>query len=231
MTDRSELERVLKTWPSRNLEQLLDDLSHLGRRWRSGEPVRLPRVTVTLRSGTQFVGEVLDLHQDRSGTRTVLVHLTGRGPHLPSELDVAHLPWSAIDAVTVHDVGSLARPPDALIRSVSSKEELLRRAANVTEAVAQKVGTPIPIVFDGLSEENLEPLGWLLGLLEDVALELAERPDFADAMRGRVKGVHLGVGRHAHLVFSDGVLTLSTPMAWNDRASPQSLKSELEALL
>jgi hypothetical protein len=112
----------------------------------------------------------------------------------------------------------------------TSRSELERRAANVSESIAQRIGTPIALTWDEPADDELEPLAWLLAMVEDVVLELAEDHLFADAMRGRVKRLRLGVGL-PHLVFSDGVLTITTPAAWNDRATRASLKRELEALL
>jgi hypothetical protein len=231
ITDPTELDRALKAWPSRNLEQLVEELAHLGQRWRAGESVRQPRVSVVLRSGVVLGGVVLDLHHDRSGTRTLLLRELGHATHLPEALDVAHVPWGSIEALTVHDVSSLGRPPESVPISSASRAELERKAANVTEALAQKVGTPIDIKLELTGDDENEPLAWLLALVEDVVLDLAQGQHFADAMRGRVKQLKLGVGRHSHLAFIDGVLGIITAMAWNDRTTRESLRRELEALL
>jgi hypothetical protein len=225
ISDRTDGERALKAWPSRNLEQLVDDLSLLGRRWRAGEPVRVPRVTVWLRSGATAVGEVVDLHQDRSGTRTLVLRVqTGE----PAQVDVLHLSWAALDAVTVHDLATLDKPPEALAAS-PTRAQLERRAADVTEALAQKVGTPIAFVLE--ATEHLEPLDWLLRQVEEVLLELAQDQRFADAMRGRVRQIKLGLSVNAGLVFADGVLTFTTPTGWNKRTTREALERELRALL
>jgi hypothetical protein len=174
---------------------------------------------------------VLDLHRDRSGTRTLLLRSLGTQPHLPAELDVAHVPWSAIEAVTVHDVASLGLPPDPAPGDALTRAELERRASALKEVLAQRVGTPIDLVFEATDDDALEPLGWLLGMVEQVLLELLGHEPFANSMRGRVKRLKLGVGLHAHLVFADGVLTINTPAEWNERATPEALTRELEALL
>ncbi len=225
ISDRSDGERALKAWPSRNLEQLIDDLAHLGRRWRSGEPVRVPRVSVWLRSGATAQGLVMDLHQDRSGTRTLILRSQ---TNEPTEVDVIHLPWSVIDGVTVHDLAAFDKPPDALLTS-TTKLQLERRLANVSEALAQKVGTPIELVIE--ATEPLEPLDWLLTQIEEVLLELTSDRRFADAMRGRVRRIKLGLGVNSGLVFADGTLTFTTPTAWNKRTGRESLERELRALL
>ncbi len=225
ISDRTDGERALKAWPSRNLEQLVDDLAQLGRRWRAGEPVRVPKVTVWLRSGATVTGEVVDLHQDRSGTRTlVLRQHTGE----PAQVDVLHLAWPALDALTVHDLGTLDKPPETLAAS-PTRAQLERHAADVTEALAQKVGTPIAFVLE--PAEQVEPLDWLLRQVEEVLLELTQDQRFADAMRGRVRQLKLGLSVNAGLVFADGVLTFTTPTAWNKRTSREALERELRALL
>jgi hypothetical protein len=225
ISDRSDGERALKAWPSRNLEQLIDDLAHLGRRWKSGEPVRVPRVTLWLRSGATAQGLVMDLHQDRSGTRTVIVRSQ---TNEPTEVDVVHLPWAVIDAITVHDLAAFDKPPDALLTS-TTKLQLERHLANVSEALAQKVGTPIELVAQ--AADQLEPLEWLLTQVEEVLLELTTDQRFADGMRGRVRRITLALGVNSGLAFADGALTITTPTAWNKRTGRESLERELRALL
>jgi hypothetical protein len=225
ISDRTDGERALKAWPSRNLEQLVDDLSQLGRRWRAGEPVRVPRVSVWLRSGVTVMGEVVDLHQDRSGTRTLIVRAQTAEP---AEVDVLHLNWAAIDGLTVHDLANLEKPPEALA-TTTTRAQLERRASDVTEALAQKVGTPIAFVLE--ATDALEPLDWLLRAVEEVLLELAQDQRFADAMRGRVRQIKLGLSVNSGLVFADGVLTFTTPTGWNKRTSREALERELRALL
>lgn len=222
--EKPDVAKTLKSWPSRNLEQLVEDLSALGGRFRQGEAVRLPRVSVWLRSGQALSGRVIDLHHDRSGTRTLLLQT---GAH--DTVDVAHVPWASIEAVTVHDLESIDRAPDT--GSKTTREQLSQHLANVSEALAQKVGAPIDIEMYPSSDEELEPLDWLLNLSEEVLLDLVQDQRIADGLRGRVKKIRLSTGIAGTLVFADGVLSFSTPIAWNKRTSRESLKRELEALL
>lgn len=227
--DRTEAERALQRWPSRNLEQLFDDLSHLGRRWKDGEAVRVPRVTVHLRSGRELVGFVLDVHGDRNGGRTVLLR-SPAAAH-PSGVDVTHVPWANVDALTVHDVAAWDKPP-ADAPPPPTREELLARAAAASEALAQKVGTPIAFELElGDDQALLEPLDWLLALARAALLDVASTPSVAGAIRGRVKRVRLAVGIQPLTAFADGGLLITTPVAWNKRATAEALHRELEGLL
>jgi hypothetical protein len=227
--DRTEAERSLQRWPSRSLEQLFDDLAQLGRRWREGEELRVPRVTVLLRSGLELTGFVLDVHGDRAGGRTVLVR-SPAAAH-PSGVDVTHVPWATIDALTVHDIASWDKPP-ADAPPPPTKEELLNRASLASEAIAEKVGTPIAIELElGDDDAALEPLDWLLRQVRAALLDVASTPSSADAMRGRVKQVRLTVGIQPLTAFADGALVITTPLSWNKRASPDGLRRELAALL
>jgi hypothetical protein len=219
-----DVAKTLKSWPSRNLEQLVDDLSVLGGRFRLGDAVRLPRVTIWLRSGQTLAGRVLELHHDRNGTRTLLLQTTAQ-----DTVDVAHIPWSVIEAVTVHDVEAIDRPPEPQ-KSVT-REQLSQRVANVSEALAQKVGTPIDIEMFPSSDAELEPLSWLLTMAEEVLLDVVHDQRIAASLRGRVKKIRLGTGIAGTLVFADGILSFSTPIAWNKRTSRESLRRELEAML
>lgn len=227
--DRTDAERALQRWPSRNLEQLFEDLAELGHRWKEGDEVRVPRVTLFLRSGREVTGFVLDVYGDRAGGRTVLIR-SPAAAH-PAGVDVTHVPWATLDAVTVHDVAAWDRPP-ADAPPPPTREELLARAASATEALAEKVGTPIAFELElGDDEAALEPLGWLLRLAQRVLLEVAAAPASADALRGRVKAVKLALGIQPLTSFADGSLIITTPSAWNKRATAQSLRRELEALL
>lgn len=228
--ERSEPERALKSWPSRNLEQLLDDLGALGLRWKAGEPVRLPNVTVHLRSGRDVPGWVLDLHADRHGARTLI--LRSLGDHHAAQLDVAHIPFGAIEAVTVQDIVSLDKPPGDVVEAVT-RTELQQRLVDAYEAIAQAVGTPIELELeDGEDNARNEPLDWLLKHVRRAIVEVAaEDPRSADSLRGKVKKLRLATGLHHHLVFADGVLIFTTPIAWNSRSTFDSLKRELAALL
>jgi len=227
--DRTDAERALQRWPSRSLEQLFDDLSLLGRRWREGEDVRVPRVTVLLRSGRELTGFVLDVYGDRNGGRTVLLRSPAAAQ--PAGVDVTHVPWATVDAVTVHDVASWDKPP-ADAPPPPTREELVSRAAAASEALAEKVGTPIAFELElGDDDVALEPLDWLLRLARTTLLEVAARPAAADALRGRVKQVRLALGIQPLTAFVDGALVITTPAAWNKRTTADSLKRELEALL
>lgn len=230
LNERTESERALKSWPSRNLEQLLEDLAALGVRWKAGEPVRLPQVVFHLRSGRDLPGWVLDLHADRHGGRTVLVRSTG--DHHAAQLDIAHVPLGNVEALTVQDIVSLDKPPGDVIEA-PTRVELQRRLVEAYEIVAQKVGTPIELeIEDGEDSARNEPLDWLLKLVQRAIVELTtEQPRAADALRGKVKKIRLSVGLHHHLVFADGTLHVTTPSAWNSRSPYESVKRELAALL
>lgn len=227
--ERPEAERALQRWPSRNLEQLFDDLSQLARRWKDGEDVRVPKVTVLLRSGREVSGFVLDVHGDRSGGRTVL--LRSQAAAHPSGGDVTHVPWAVVDAVTVHDVGTWDKPP-ADAPPPPTRDELHSRAEAAAEALAEKVGTPIAFELAlGDDDAHLEPLDWLLRLARATLLDVAKDLSKADALRGRVKRVRLAVGIQPLTAFADGALVITTPLAWNKRATPEALRAELSALL
>ncbi|GEM_PF-3122938 len=69
-------------WAARDLEQQLEELGELGRRFRKGEQVKRPRVTLWLASGREASGLVLDVHQSRVGARTVALQLGGKSSDL-----------------------------------------------------------------------------------------------------------------------------------------------------
>ena len=82
--------------------------------------------------------------------------------HTPPDWNVAHVPMRGIEAVTVHDVLGLSRPP-ADAAPAPSRLELKRRLAGAESQIAVQAGAPIAFALpEPLDEEHLEPLGALL---------------------------------------------------------------------
>lgn len=228
--ERTDAERALRAWPLRPLDQLLDELALLGQRWKRGEPVRLPRVTVHLRSGRELSGWVLDVHLDRLGSRTVL--LRSLGPQGVAEVDVAHVPGASVEAVVVHDLVALDRPPEHGA-GAPTRDDVHRHLLAAQETLAAAVGTPLEIELALTdADDDLEPLDWLLQHATEVLAAIARRDALAaGALRGRVQTLRLAVGMQPLTAFADGVLSITTPASWNRRTDRDSLTRELEALL
>src|SRR5437868_2360828 len=127
-------EKVLRELTARNPERLLEELGDLARRIRAGEALRRPRVTLHMASARDLSGFVLDVAHENGATAVLL--------HTPPEWNVAHVPLKGIEAVTVHDVLGLSRPPSDAAPA-PSRLELKRRLIGAESAIAVHIGAPI----------------------------------------------------------------------------------------
>jgi hypothetical protein len=216
-------ERVLRELTARHPERLLEELAELARRIRAGEALRRPRVTLHLRSARDLSGFVLDVGHE-GGMASVLLHT-------PPEWNVAHVPMGSLEAVTVHDVLGLSRPP-ADAPPAPSRLELRRRLAGAEAQLAVQVGAPIVFTLpEALEEVDLEPLGALVPIvtqvLEDIARDEMGRSSFV----ARVKRVQLTVGTEPHVTLVGDALTVMTVSPHSKRLAAPGLQRAIEAAL
>src|SRR6185436_861637 len=147
----SDGEKVLRELTARHPERLLEELGDLARRIRMGEALRRPRVTLHMSSARDLSGFVLDVSHEHNQLTVLL--------HTPPDWNVAHVPMKGIEAITVHDVVGLTRPP-ADAPPAPSRLELKRRVAGAEASIAVTVGAPIVITLpEALDEPQLEPIG------------------------------------------------------------------------
>ncbi|HSP80620.1 MAG TPA: hypothetical protein VLQ93_18970, partial [Myxococcaceae bacterium] len=101
------LEKALKELEARTLDELLTRLAELQPLRAKGEPVRLPRVTLHLRSGRELQGFLLELREDPRGGRSVVLHALSADARR-AEPDAIFVRPESIEAITVHDLSSLS---------------------------------------------------------------------------------------------------------------------------
>jgi len=216
-------ERVLRELTARNPERLLEELGDLARRIRLGEPLRRPRVTLHLHSARDLSGFVLDVGRE-GGAPSVLLHT-------PPEWNVAHVPLSSIEAVTVHDVLGLSRPP-ADAPPAPSRLELRRRLTGAESALAVQAGAPVTYTLpEQLDEADLEPLGALVPIVSQVLEDLVRDEMGRSSFVARVKRVQLAVGEQPHVTLVGDALTVMTVAAHSKRLGTAALKRAIEAAL
>lgn len=216
-------EKVLRELTARAPERLLEELGDLARRIRSGENLRRPRVTLHCSSARDLSGFVLDVGHENDHMTVLL--------HTPPEWNVAHVPMTSIEAVTVHDVLGLSRPP-ADAPPAPSRLELRRRIAGAESQIAVQVGAPITFGLpEQLDESDLEPLGALLHALSE-ALENVARDDHGRlTLQAKVKRVQLVVGEQPHVTLVGDALTVMTVGPHLKRLAPKLLERAIEAAL
>jgi hypothetical protein len=212
-------EKVLRELTARQPERLLEELGDLARRIRMGETLRRPRVTLHMSSARDLSGFVLDV-----SNQTVLLHT-------PPDWNVAHVGMKGIEAVTVHDVVGLTRPP-ADAPPAPSRLELKRRIAGAEASIAVQVGAPIVVALpEALDDEQLEPIGSLLGTLAEVLDNVSRDENGRLALQAKVKRIQLVVGEQPHVTLVGDALTVMTVNAHLKRLAPPVLQRAIEAAL
>jgi hypothetical protein len=219
----SDGEKVLRELQAKRPERVLEELGELARRTRAGETLRRPRVTLHLKSARDLSGFVLDVGRDGGEAHVLL--------HTPPEWNVAHVSMAHIEAVTVHDVLGLSRPPGDS-PPAPSRLELKRRLAGAESSLAVQIGAPISIGLpEELEEDHLEPLGALLPVLTEV-LECVARDELGRrSLQAKVKRVQLNVGVEPHVTLVGDALTVMTVTAHARRLPLPTLQRAVEAAL
>ena len=220
------LEKALEDLEARTLEELLTRLAELQPLKAKGEPVRLPRVTLHLRSGRELQGFLLEQRDDGRGNKLVVLHATRADEHRP-EPDALFVRPEAIEALTVHDLPSLYQPPRGG-PPPPTKLELRRKLSERQATLAAALGTPLEVQvdWDQLPPEP-EALGALdtlatraLGVLEELSRELMA----LESLRANVRQVHLAAGS-ASQVLREGqrllLVTTVSPAGWLSREALQ----------
>lgn len=227
------LEKALKGLEASSLEELLTRLAELQSPRARGEPVRLPQVTLHLRSGRELQGFLLELREDPHRGKTVVLHALSASARR-AEPDAIFVRLEAIEAITVHDLPSLGQPPSEL-PPPPSKLELRRKLAQRRDALAAALGTPLELEvdWDRLPPEP-EALGALdalgtraFGVLEALSRELLG----LEALRTHVRKLRLAVGSAAQVLRQQDSLLLITPVGAAGWMSQEELRGAIEKVL
>jgi hypothetical protein len=227
------LEKALKGLEAQTLEELLTRLAELQTLKAKGEPMRLPRVTLHLRSGRELQGFVLEQRDDGRGNKAVVLHSTSVDAHRP-EPDALFVRPEAIEALTVHDLPSLYQPPRGG-PPPPTKLELRRKLSERQATLASALGTPLEVQVDW---DRLPPEPEALGALDTLATrafgvleELCRELMALESLRTNVSQVHLAVGS-ASQVLREGqrllLVTTVSPAGWLSR---EALQQAVEKVL
>jgi hypothetical protein len=231
MADRFKALEALK---ARGLEEVLDELHALKQRQRSGLPVRIPAVTLHLRSGRDVYGHVLEVAEDRRAGRVVLLHAPGPELRNP-QTDAMYLAAASIEALTVHDVELQDRPvaaPGMPAPAAPTSLQLKRRFAELARTLGEPYGGEVPVELSGTPDaEGLSALSALADRLVEVMRKLAADELGREAVREKVRRIALAVSDGTSASLMGGTLTITTgkaPARWPTTAElEQSVQSVL----
>lgn len=227
------LVKSLKGLEARTLEELLSRLAELDKLREKGESVRLPTVTLFLRSGREVQGVLLELRSEPRGGKIVVLH-TLSGDTRRSAPDALFVRLDSVDAITVHELPALFKPPpDA--PPPPTKLELKRQLAERQSALAAALGTPLEleVAWDSLPPEPealsaLDTLGTrAFGVLEALARELMG----LEALRAQVRKVRLAVGPSSQVSREGQTLQLTTAVPVTTWLAKDDLLREIEKVL
>lgn len=227
------LEKSLKSLEARTLEELLSRLAEIQALRAKGEPVRLPQVTLHLRSGRDLQGFLLEQREDHRTGKTVVLHALSTDARHP-EPDAIFIRTEVIEAITVHDLPSLAHParggPPAPTRL-----ELKRKLAERQSALAATLGTPLELEVDWerISQEpdGLAALETLSTRAFDVLEALTRDVLGLEALRTNVRKLRLEVGSPAQVRREEQTLVLATTASVMGWMSKEDLHSAIEKVL
>ncbi len=215
MADRFKALDALK---ARGLDEVLDELHGLKQRQRSGLPVRIPAVTLHLRSGRDVYGFVLEVAEDRRAGRMVLLHAPGPELRNP-QTDAMYLAAASIEALTLHDVELQDKPVEAPAGTPAPTGlQLKRRFAELSRTLGEPYGGEVPLELSGAPDaDGLRALASLADRLVEVMRKLAADELGREAVREKVRRIALAVSEGTGASLTGGTLTITTgkpPSRW-----------------
>jgi hypothetical protein len=227
------LEKALKGLVAGSLSEVIDRLAELTALRAKGEPVPLTRVTLHLRSGRDLQGLFLEVREHRTEPRTLVLRALSPDARRP-EPDAIFIPASTLEAITVHDLPSVAQPPRGG-PPPPTKLELRRKLAERQAALAATLGTPLELEVDW---DRLPPEPEALAALDmlgtrgfSVLEELTRELMGIEALRTKVRKVRLAVGSASQVLLEEQSLLLVTALAFTGWMSKDDLRRAIEKVL
>lgn len=222
----TDWEQALAAFEPRPMDQLFEELVAVARRWKRGEAVLRPLVTVHLHSGRDVVGAVLDVFEPRmGGGRTLLLSRRGqgRGP----ETDVLLVPVGHVEAVTLHELPRASAAPS---NEPPSPLQLKRKAKAVSEQVTAVLGSAFTVEVGGAADDAaLLALSHALDALGPVLQGICGDTLGRDSLRGAVNRVLVSTAGAASVTLNNGQLQVRA--APDKRLTAEALKPQVEVLL
>lgn len=219
----NDQERTVASFEAQPLPQALEVLVRQGRRWKKGEPVRLPGVTLHLASGRDVEGVIVDAVEQHGQTTYVFSPLGG-----PRRGDLMLVPLGAIEVVSLHEPGALTKTNPALEAVAPSMQQLERRARSLEEQLAA-VGSLVRVELPRLEEGPARAaLGQLLEALAG-ALALVTATEAGREGLRRLDVVVVAVEPSALVARTERRLHVSTRL--HEPWTPEALKVQLDGAL
>ncbi|HEX4622083.1 MAG TPA: hypothetical protein VH208_11000 [Myxococcaceae bacterium] len=223
-------ERALTELPAQSVGRLLESLVRLRERRDAGEKIRVPYVTLHLRSGRDVSGFVLKLGTSPGPDVNVLLHAPGNDGRAP-DYDALYAPVSAIEAITVHDVPRLSTA-SADAGPAPSRLEVRGRIKELSDALSTALGTTIACALG-----DDVPEGEPMRAVNDTAIDasellrgLAGEEAGLQALKDRLQSIQFSSSAQPTVELAAGRLTVTAAANALQRMSKQHLKAAIERL-
>lgn len=204
--------------PPLTVSALLRQLVSLRRRASSGEDVKVPQVTLHLRSGRDVQGKVLDqAAADRGGGVLVQVGVEPR--------DAVYLDPHGVEAITVHEANALeallAPPPSP---PTPSRAVLTQRAEELGNSLSMVLGHAVEVEIAWDQVPDGEPMRALAAVMEETANAIREiaRDDMGRQSLVGVRTLRFNAGRRPSVKLEAGALVSTAAL---DRGPERTLTS------
>jgi hypothetical protein len=223
-------DRTLTDLPAQSVGRLLESLVRLRERRDAGEKLRVPYVTLHLRSGRDVSGFVLKLGTSPGPEVNVLLHAPGSDGRAP-DYDALYAPVSAIEAVTVHDVPRLSTAP-ADAGPAPSRLEVRRRIKELAEALSGALGAPIACTLGDEVPEG-EPMRAVNDTVTDageVLRALAGEEMGAKELKERLQSIQFSSSAQPTVELAAGRMTVISATTTVQRMSKEHLRAAIERL-
>jgi hypothetical protein len=180
----SDAVEALRRLTAQSIDAVVDELLALKRRADGGESVPAPLVTLHLHSGRDLVGHLLARSEPGAPDGAWLMHVPG--PDRFAGDDVAYVPPSAVEAITVHGAGQLALAVAALAPP-PSRLELSRRVAELGRSLSERAhhGVAVEVDWERLpaGDEALKTLAQALDRTARALAAVATEPVGREALQ------------------------------------------------
>jgi hypothetical protein len=147
--------------------------------------------------------------------------------------DAVVVPLESLDALTVHDVGSLDTAPDG-VAAAPTRLALKRRAGELGTEVGEAVlGRPLPITLEDVPEEvdGLRAVDDMLTAVAALLRELGSDSVGKAALISAVKRLTVRFGEEVEATVSAGTLLVTTHRGFGGRTGREALRAAVERAL
>ncbi|MEE3719961.1 hypothetical protein V2H45_24805 [Tumidithrix elongata RA019] len=188
--------------PAKTVAALVSELNGLQDRFRSGEQLEIPEITLLLDAGHSLSGVIVQITKSSSSNfpepdATLLLQ------HRDNAMNISYIPIVSIRGITVHyNDRNLHLLSSGKIKpfsgKVPSRLELERKARSLSELLA---GLAISIAWDEIpcSDQALQSLDLMLADLESVMIGIQSDDMGRTSLQGQVERIEIRVGMKAEV--------------------------------